>query len=91
MVQTRATFPEVSNRDTLPMHRQSSRHAKGGLYSSRRHGGNPHTKVQTVMREFKHGTLRSGKPGPGKGPLVSSRRQAVAIALHEAGLSRRSG
>jgi hypothetical protein len=37
-------------------------------------------KVGTVMREFKEGTLHSGK----KGPVVKSPKQAVAIALSEA-------
>jgi Family of unknown function (DUF6496) len=36
-----------------------------------------------VMHEFKHGELKSG-PG-GKGGKVKSRRQAIAIALKEAG------
>ena len=39
-----------------------------------------------VMHEFKHGELRSGPQG--KGGKVKSRRQAVAIALSEAGASR---
>jgi Family of unknown function (DUF6496) len=39
-----------------------------------------------VMHEFKHGELKSG-PG-GKGGKVNSRRQAVAIALKEAGASK---
>lgn len=38
-------------------------------------------KVRSVMREFKGGTLHSGKGGP----VVKSRQQAVAIALSEAG------
>lgn len=37
-------------------------------------------KVASVMREFKGGTLHSGK----KGPVVKSRKQAIAIALSEA-------
>ena len=41
-------------------------------------------KIRKVMSEFKEGTLRSGKPGPGKGPKVKNRKQAVAIALSEA-------
>lgn len=41
-------------------------------------------KVASVMREFKAGTLNTGKPGPGKGPKVTSRKQAIAIALSEA-------
>lgn len=46
-------------------------------------------KVEKVMREYKAGTLKSGKKGPGKGPQVKSRKQAVAIALSEAGLSKK--
>ena len=39
--------------------------------------------VERVMHEFKHGELRSGTSGQ----KVKSRRQAVAIALSEAGAS----
>ena len=42
-------------------------------------------KVAKVMGEFKRGTLKTGKPGPGKGAKVKSRKQAIAIALSEAG------
>jgi hypothetical protein len=42
-------------------------------------------KVEKVMREFKEGTLHSGK----KGPVVKNRRQAVAIALSEAKMSKK--
>jgi hypothetical protein len=45
-------------------------------------------KVSKVMKEYKAGTLKSGKKGPGKGPVVKSRKQAVAIALSESGKSR---
>jgi Family of unknown function (DUF6496) len=38
-----------------------------------------------VMHEFKHGELKSGRSG--KGGKVTSRRQAIAIALKEAGAS----
>ena len=41
-------------------------------------------KIRTVMGEFKEGTLRSGK----NGPVVKSKKQAVAIALSEAGISK---
>jgi hypothetical protein len=41
-------------------------------------------KVGKVMREYKEGTLHSGK----KGPVVKSRKQAIAIALSEAGKAR---
>jgi hypothetical protein len=36
------------------------------------------------MREFKRGTLHSGSGG-----VVKSRKQAIAIAMSEAGLSRK--
>src|SRR5437868_12574783 len=39
-----------------------------------------------VMHEFAHGELKSGRGG--KGGKVKSRRQAIAIALHEAGASK---
>ena len=39
--------------------------------------------VERVMHEFKHGELRSGTSGQ----KVKNRRQAVAIALSEAGAS----
>jgi hypothetical protein len=42
-------------------------------------------KVGKVMGEFKRGTLHSGK----KGPVVKSRRQAVAIAMSEAGMAKK--
>jgi hypothetical protein len=39
-----------------------------------------------VMHEFKHGELKSGRGG--KGGPVNRRRQAIAIALEEAGASK---
>jgi hypothetical protein len=39
----------------------------------------PATKIKKVMREFKEGTLHSGK----KGPVVKSPKQAIAIAISE--------
>ena len=38
-------------------------------------------KVAKVMKEFKSGSLHSGSK---KGPKVTSRKQAVAIAMSEA-------
>lgn len=38
------------------------------------------TKVEKVMHEYKEGTLHSGSK---KGPVVTSRKQAIAIALSE--------
>ena len=44
-------------------------------------------KIENVMREYKEGTLHSGKGGP----VVKSRKQAVAIALSEAGMAKKKG
>ncbi len=43
-------------------------------------------KVRKVMKEYKFGKLRSGSK---EGPKVTSRKQAVAIALSEARRSKR--
>jgi hypothetical protein len=43
------------------------------------------SKVRVVMREFQKGQLHSGSK---RGPKVTSRDQAIAIALHQAGLSK---
>jgi len=44
-------------------------------------------KMGKVMKEFKAGTLHSGK----KGPVVKNPKQAVAIAYSEAGMSKKKG
>lgn len=43
-------------------------------------------KIGKVMGEFKRGTLRSGSK---RGPKVTSRKQAIAIAMSEAGKSKK--
>ena len=43
-------------------------------------------KVSKVMKEFGKGKLHSGSK---KGPVVKSRKQAIAIALSEAGMSKK--
>lgn len=42
-------------------------------------------KVGKVMGEYKEGTLHSGKGGP----VVKNPRQAIAIALSSAGMSKK--
>ena len=44
-------------------------------------------KVEKVMKEYKEGKLRSGSKS---GPVVKSKKQAQAIALSEADLSKKS-
>ena len=43
-------------------------------------------KIEKVMREFKYGELHSGSE---KGPLVKNPKQAIAIGLSEAGVSKK--
>jgi len=43
-------------------------------------------KVEKVMKEFKAGTLNSGSS---TGPVVTNRKQAVAIAMSEAGMAKK--
>ena len=42
-------------------------------------------KVKKVMKEFKAGTLHSGKGGK----VVKSRKQAIAIAMSEANMAKK--
>lgn len=44
-------------------------------------------KIGKVMGEYKKGVLHSGSK---KGPKVTSARQAIAIALSEAGMSKKT-
>lgn len=49
------------------------------------------SKVRKVMHEFKTGTLHGGRDpaGPKKAPVVKNRKQAIAIALSEAGVKQK--
>lgn len=65
--------------------REAMRHADrpGAGARKRRKLSSKKDKVHAVMAEYKRGTLRSGSGGK-----VRSRKQAIAIALKEAGLSK---
>jgi hypothetical protein len=45
-------------------------------------------KVGKVMHEFKAGKLHSGSK---KGPVVRNKKQAIAIAMSEAGMKKTAG
>lgn len=53
--------------------------------------GKAAAKVAKVMGEYKAGKLHAGinPKGPKKAPKVGSRKQAIAIALSEAGISKK--
>jgi hypothetical protein len=48
-------------------------------------------KVGKIMSEYKAGTLHAGRDpkGPKKAPIVKSRKQAVAIAMSQAGMPKK--
>jgi hypothetical protein len=48
-------------------------------------------KIAKVYREYKAGKLHAGvnPKGPKKAPMATSRKQAVAIAMSEAGMSKK--
>lgn len=60
--------------------RKASERARKVSENIRGHDGS----VEETMREYKHGELHSGSKG---GPRVKSRKQAIAIALSQAGKS----
>ena len=64
--------------ETLEPGKEYLERAKGGMTKGQK-------KVGKVMREFKAGKLHSGK----KGPVVKNPKQAIAIALSEAGMSKK--
>ena len=57
---------------------------KLGAGAKKRVSLSPKDKVETVMREFKSRTLHSGS-----GDKVKNRKQAIAIAMSEAGKSKK--
>jgi hypothetical protein len=62
----------------MPAAKKSSQPKKSGV--TRKYGAKSQSKVERAMHEMKEGTLRSGRSGK----KVTSREQAIAIALSEA-------
>lgn len=60
--------------------KQSGAHKKSEASVSGAHKYHDY-KMHKVMHEYKHGELHSGSK---KGPKVTSRKQAIAIAMSEA-------
>jgi hypothetical protein len=50
-------------------------------------------KMAKVMGEYKRGKLHAGinPKGPKKAPMAKSRKQAIAIAMSEAGMGKKKG
>jgi hypothetical protein len=46
----------------------------------------PKNKVSKVMKEYSEGKLHSGSK---KGPVVKNKKQAIAIGMSEAGMSKK--
>jgi hypothetical protein len=48
-------------------------------------------KIAKVMKEYKEGKLKAGinPKGPKKAPMAKGRKQALAIAMSEAGMSKK--
>jgi hypothetical protein len=74
-------YPILKSRELLD---SCTQHIIGELQMARKYSEGSQKKVEKVMRERKHGTLRSGRSGK----KVTSRKQAIAIGLSEA---RRAG
>ena len=77
-VLTEPDEPEGLEDESLEPGEEYVERAKGGMTKGQK-------KVGKVMREFKAGKLHSGK----KGPVVKNPKQAIAIALSEAGMSKK--
>jgi hypothetical protein len=63
------------------VHEMAKHKAKSKHHSKKKKESPKQKKMHKVMHEFKHGELHSGSK---KGPKVTGRKQAVAIAMSEA-------
>lgn len=66
------------------IHKAMKHPDKLGAGAAKRKSLKPQEKVHTVMKEFKRGSLNSGS-----GAKVTNPKQAIAIGLSEAGLSKK--
>lgn len=72
----------------LDYDRYEARHDRDAIESMKKRKARKEDKIRDVMREWQAGDLHSG-PGP-KAPVVTKRKQAIAIALSEAKRKKRA-
>ncbi len=82
MAATRKKSPRkrASSRRKAPARKAPARKAPARKSSSRRYGKAASEQVEEALHELKRGELHSGKGGP----VVKSRKQAIAIGLSQA-------
>lgn len=81
MIAQKLKSKDLALSDERKLREQYTEYAKGGDVKKKQQA-----KVGKVMKEFKEGTLHSGAGK--KAPVVKSQKQAVAIALSEAGVAK---
>jgi hypothetical protein len=88
MIKNRGTLGVEGNKNPGETKMHTAPNLPGPMTMMKRGGMNPkqEAKVSRVMDEFKAGELRSGSKS---GPMVKSRKQAIAIAMSEAGKKRK--
>ena len=87
MIASKLKSKDLALSDERKLREQYMEYAKGGDVA-KAPSKKQQTKVGKVMKEFKEGTLHSGAGK--KAPVVKGQKQAIAIALSEAGLAKKA-